>query len=390
MTSERRVRLRRGADTLSAMYGVDCRRDPARRRAATPRRISRWIASLATSALAVTPLTSFATENDGPERSWTLQVDDDFLALTQRDRDYTVGVAFTLAGERPGARALPLAGALHWIDDVTRFRRFGSDPATARQALTLGLQVFTPRDLEAEEPLPDDRPYATLAYVTGSSLALDADRNVALQSSLTLGLLGVPVVGELHRSVHVLIGSPLPNGYAHQISNGGEATFRYALSRERLLASARHGQRPYSVRFGFGGSIGYITEASAELAYRSGPMRVPWWSTPPVSADYAGQPPIAAPDPAAAARAGVVFEAGIEARARFYNSFLQGQFRSSDVTYSYDELEHALLEAWLGFAMTLKSGLAMSYTIRAQTPDIAHGPAARSLTWGSLSFTRRF
>lgn len=353
------------------------------------RRLSRWIVRLATIAVAAAPLTSFATDGDGAERSWTLQVDDDFLALTQRDRDYTVGAAFTLAGEHNGAGP-PLAGALHWIDDVTRFSRIRSDPATARRALTFGLQLFTPQDLEAEEPLLDDRPYATLAYLTGSSLKLDADRNVALRSSFTLGLLGVPIVGELHRSVHALLGSPLPNGYAHQISNGGEPTFRYAVSRERLLTSGRHDERPYSVRFGLGASIGHLTEASAELVYRSGPVRVPWWSTPPLSADYAGQPPIVAPDPAAAAHTGVVFEAGIEARARFYNAFLQGQFRDSDVTYSYHELEHALVEGWLGFAMTLKSGLAVSYTIRAQTRDIAHGPAARSLTWGSISFAKPF
>lgn len=340
------------------------------------------------SALAATPLSGFATEGEGAERAWTLQVDDDFFALTQRDRDYTVGAAFTLAAEDPGARP-PLAGALDWIDDVTRFGRLNSDPATERPALTFGLQLFTPKDLEAEEPLPDDRPYATLAYLTGSSLELDFDHNVALQSSFTLGLIGLPIVGELHRSVHVLLGSPLPNGYSHQISNGGEPTFRYVVSRQRLLRSGRHDERPYSVRFAFGASIGYLTEGSIELAYRSGPVRVPWWSAPPLSADYAGQPPIVAREPGAATSAGVVFEAGIEARARFYNALLQGQFRDSDVTYSHEELERALLEAWLGFAMTLKSGLVVSYTIRAQTPDIAHGPAARSLTWGSISFATR-
>ena len=355
------------------------------------RRRSRWLAFLATGTLAATPLASAAPDGDGGQRAWTLQVDDDFLALTQRDRDYTAGVAFTLVDEDSAARPLPLGGALDWIDGVTRFGRLGSDAASSRRALAFGMQLFTPRDLEAEEPLPDDRPYATLAYLTGSSLAIDADRNIAFESSFTVGLLGLPIVGALHRSLHVLLSSPLPNGYAHQISDGGEPTFRYAVSRGRLLTSGMHNERPYSVRFGIGASIGYVTEASAELAYRSGPLRVPWWSAPPVSADYAGQPPIAAfPEPGAAASRGVVFEAGIEARVRIYNAFLQGQFRESDVTYSYDQLDHVLVEAWVGFAMTLKKGLGVGYTIRHQTQDIAHGPAARAFTWGSISFAQRF
>jgi hypothetical protein len=353
------------------------------------RKLFGWLAPIATSALAATFVSSAAAERDGAPRAWTLQIDDDFLAMMQRDRDYTVGLAYTLVEQDGGARQLPLGGVLDWIDGATRFERLRSDSATSISALTFGLQLFTPRDLEAEEPLPDDRPYATLAYVTGSRLALDDERNVALQSSFTLGLLGLPALGALHRNVHALIGSPLPNGYAHQISDGGEPTFRYAVSRERLLASGMHDDRPYVVRFGIGASAGYITEASVELAYRSGPMRVPWWSVPPVSGDYAGQPAIAAPAPGAAAR-GVVFEAGIEARVRLYNAFLQGQFRNSDVTYSRGELEHVLLDAWLGFAMTLQNGLMVSYTIRGQTHDIAHGPAARALSWGSLSFLQRF
>jgi hypothetical protein len=145
------------------------------------------------------------------------------------------------------------------------------------------------------------------------------------------------------------------------------------------------------VQFGLGASIGYITEVSAEIAYRSGPLRVPWWSAPPLSADYAGQRPFAALfDTGAATSRGVVFEVGIEARARLYNAFLQGQVRHSDVTFSSDELEHVLVEAWLGVATTLKTGLGVSYTIRTQTQEIAHGPGARGFTWGSISFMRRF
>jgi hypothetical protein len=328
---------------------------------------------------------------DGERRAWAMQIDDDFLALMQHDRDYTAGAYFTLVDQDPAARPLPLSGALDGLNGLTRFARLSADAASESRAFEFGLRLFTPSDLEAETPLPSDRPYANLAYVAGSRLTVDTSRNTTLQSSLTLGLLGLPIVGALHRGLHQAIGSPLPNGYAHQISNGGEPTFRYAVSRQRLLASGTRGERPYSVRYGIGASVGYITEASAELVFRSGPLRAPWWGAPPMSSDYAGQPAmVALPEPGAAASPGVVFEAGVESRLRLYNVFLQGQFRHSDVTFSSSELNHVLLEGWVGVAFRLESGLELSYTIRGQSREIAHGTGARSFTWGNLSFAKRF
>jgi len=262
----------------------------------------------------------------------------------------------------------------------------------ASRAFELGLQVFTPTDLTAEEPLPDDRPYASLLYAATSRLTQDAARRAVYQTTFTLGVLGLPVVGNVHRAAHDLLGSPLPSGYDHQISDGGEPTFRYAFAKHRLLASgARNAARPYSVRFGFGASVGYITEVSAEIAFRSGPERTAWWSAPPLPSDYAGQPPLESRREAATAMTrGVVYEAGVAVRARAYDAFLQGQVRHSDVTFASDELNHALVEAWLAFSIVQKNGINVSYTLRWQSPEIAVGTGSRSFSWGSLSFARRF
>jgi hypothetical protein len=321
-------------------------------------------------------------------RAWAFEIDDDFLALTRHDRDYTAGAYFTLADNSVTARSLPLSRSLDRVDGFTRFSRLRADATSEARSLELGLRLFTPSDLEAEGALPDDRPYATLAYVASSNLAVDASGRRALQSTLTLGALGLPIVGALHRGLHELIASPLPNGYSHQISDGGEPTFRYAISRRRLLASGTHGDRPYSLHYGVGASIGYLSELNAELVVRSGPLRGPWWSAPPMSSGYGGHPAILA-EPAAASSRGVVFEAGIQSRLRLYDAFLQGQFRHGDVTFPSDELEHVLLEGWLGVAFQLKSGLELSYTIRRQSREITRGTGARAFTWGQLSFVRR-
>ena len=196
------------------------------------------------------------------------------------EADYTGGFAYTLNDDAPvGPRWL--ARALDWIDDALRVPRAGS-PGEPR-AFEIGVQLFTPRDLTAEEALPDDRPYANLVYASSSSIARDDARDVVRQTTFTICVLGLPIIGDLHRALHELLNSPLPNGYAHQISDGGEPTFRYAFSSQHLLASGTLGERPYSARFGVTANAGYLTDASAEIAMRSGPERVPWWSAPPPS-----------------------------------------------------------------------------------------------------------
>ena len=349
-----------------------------------PRR--RWPLPLAcVAALVATAASRGAAADAAANRGWTLRIDDDFLALQERDADYTGGFAYTLNDDGPvGPRWL--ARALDWIDETLRVPHSGS-PAEPR-AFEIGLQLFTPRDLTAEEALPDDRPYANVLYASSSSLARDEDRNVVRQTTFTIGVLGLPLVGDLHRALHELLQSPLPNGYAHQISDGGEPTFRYAFSSQRLLASGTHDERPYSVRFGFTANAGYVTDASAEIAIRSGPERVPWWSAPPPLTDYAGQPPIRAAG--AASQRGVVLEGGLAVRARVYDALLQGQVRHSDVTFAWGELNHVLLEAWFGVSTELEGGLAISYSLRWQSPEIAAGLGSRSFAWGTLSFARGF
>ncbi|HUO69022.1 MAG TPA: lipid A-modifier LpxR family protein [Gammaproteobacteria bacterium] len=337
-------------------------------------------------ALAAAALSRDAAADDASkDHGWTLRIDDDFLALAERDADYTGGFAYTLNDDGPvGPRWL--GRALDWIDDALRAPRDGT--AASPRAFEIGVQLFTPRDLTAEEALPDDRPYANLVYASTSSLTRDEARDVVRQTTFTIGVLGLPITGDLHRALHELLQSPLPNGYAHQISDGGEPTFRYAFSSQHLLASGTLGERPYSARFGFTANAGYLTDASAEIAIRSGPERVPWWSAPPPLSDYAGQPPMR--QPSAASPRGVVVEGGLAVRARAYNAFLQGQVRHSDVTFAWGELNHLLLEAWFGISAQREGGLAISYSLRWQSPEIAAGIGSRSFAWGTLSFARGF
>src|SRR5215831_12278845 len=176
----------------------------------------RWRQPLACVAIFVATAASRGAAADGASqtRGWTLRIDDDFLALQERDADYTGGFACALNDDGPvGPRWL--ARALDWLDGALRMPRAAS-PAEPR-AFEIGVQLFTPRDLTAEEALPDDRPYANLLYASSSNVTRDERRNVVRQTTLTIGVLGLPIVGGLHRALHELLNSPLPNGYAHQI-----------------------------------------------------------------------------------------------------------------------------------------------------------------------------
>ncbi|HEY8521605.1 MAG TPA: lipid A deacylase LpxR family protein [Gammaproteobacteria bacterium] len=317
---------------------------------------------------------------------WTLHVDNDLFAFTDDDRDYTAGVAFTLGGD--AARENVLAKGLDWLDSRTPLGRFFED-RDAEHSVELGLVLFTPNDLSASEPLADDRPYASLTYAASTRLAVDGP--VAHQSSLTIGFLGLPFAEQLHRGVHEVVGSQEPMGYHHQISDGGEPTFRYAMSRYRLLDRGSWKGKPYSVRLDTTASVGYLTEAGAELSVRWGSFDAPWWSSLPSASDYAGHPPIRAPRPGAQpAKPRVQLSAGVSVRARLYNAFLQGQFRSSDVTHSFSDLDHLLFEAWVGVTTVLKNDLSLSYTVRHQTEEIRAGRGARGFTWASIGVAQQF
>jgi hypothetical protein len=353
--------------------------------------LSRWVALLLLGAVAQSPSAAGPDGAAADQRRWNVHIDNDLLVFSDRDRDYTAGIAFTLEGDGARRHAAFLSKSLAWLDSKTRFDALYSAAAAETHALEIGLLMFTPHEIAAAEPLRDDRPYANLTYAGSTRLTHEPSSSVAYQSSLIVGFLGLPVVENLHRGVHDVVGADTPMGYDHQISDGGEPTFRYTISRYQLLRESSYAGRPYAVRLGLDASVGYLTETSVELAVRWGTVNAPWWSSFAENADYADHPAVTRLRKIGTSeKTGLQISAGVKLRARLYNSFLQGQFRDSDVTYSSSELNHLLLEAWVGVTTILENNLSVSYTIRHQTQELETGRGARGFTWGSLSITQRF
>ena len=310
-----------------------------------------------------------------------VQIDNDLFAGDETDREYTGGLSISISGERARDGLLSLDPLLHRLDRAT----LGEQDVGNHYARQIGLLAFTPSDTLVSEVQPNDRPYASLLFVSNGRVRVDADDRGAWTSSVTIGVLGLSISERLHSAVHALVGSEPPRGYAHQISAGGEPTARYTLARQSLWIADPSGR--IDVKTTVQGSVGFLTETSASISLRAGRFNTPWWAVAPELTDY-----MSAPVPSESYRGGreVYVFVGARIKARAYNAFLQGQFRDSDVHYSANEVEPLLAEAWIGVVTQLLEQTQLSYALHYQTAELRHGPAARDALWGAVQLTHAF
>ena len=313
-----------------------------------------------------------------------VQIDNDLFAGGEKDRDYTGGFGVTISGERARDGLLSLDPLLRRLDDLSTGDA-NTEDTNVYYARQLGLMAFTPSNTLVTEVQPDDRPYASLLFLSNGRVRVDADDRGAWTSSVTIGVLGLSVSERLHSAVHELVGSERPLGYDHQISAGGEPTARYTLARQSLWIADPSGL--VDVKTTVQGSVGFLTETSASISLRAGRFNSPWWGFAPELTDY-----MAAPVPSESYRGGREFYvfAGARVKARAYNAFLQGQFRHSDVNYSADEIEPLLAEAWIGVVTQVLDQTQLSYALHYQTAELRDGPASRDALWGAVQLTHAF
>lgn len=330
-------------------------------------------------------------DDSGQEKylaGWGLHMDNDlFIPGGGRDQDYTGGLGFTLAGRIAETSWWSLDPLLGGIDQLIDLRGHFTRPRATLHAAQLGVIVFSPSDIDSDSAIYDDRPFANLAYLSNSRRYIAADDRPVYQSVFTLGVIGSGIGKGVQNSIHKVSGSTPPNGWDHQISDGGEPTFQYALSRQALLATnEQRGNTEYEFKYNIGGSVGYITETSLSLSGRWGRINTPWWSFTPENSDYNSQPAPVVGNSLGRHQREVFLWGGVKVRARAYNAFLQGQFRDSDVTFDHGEINHVIGEAWLG--LTTQFGASRwSYVVRYHTKEIKEGSGARNPLWAGILFS---
>lgn len=319
-------------------------------------------------------------------RSWTIYFDNDGLAPGRRDRDYTGGLSFTLGGTWATDNALTLNPLLEKLDS---WHRLDSDTIVLH-GIEFGLTVFTPENIVTSIPLTDHRPYASLLYLGSGRQYIDANTGYSRISSLTFGILGLPLAQELQQDLHRLVDSEQPNGWDNQISDGGEPTLRYSVAWSNFLdANYSSNGIEYEIVTTHKLNLGYITDATWGLSTRIGRLETPWWSFSPQLAEYSeySKPSVILPDHRAKE---LYLWAGFNFRARLYNVFLQGQFKDNPVTFNSDELNHLIGETWIGITGEFDEGWRASYFIRAQTSEIKSGPSNHNTLWSGFILGRTY
>ena len=230
--------------------------------------------------------------------------------------------------------------------------------------------------------MPGDRPYASLFFLSGGRQYVTAARSVVYDSSLTLGILGLAAARDVQEALHDVTGSIRPQGWAHQVSAGGEPTARYSLARQALIGSWDRGWGSGDVKWTLAGSLGTVTEGSVALNMRWGRIASPWWTGTPELNTYVQDPEPAPPPPNAGPELFALL--GARFKLRVYDAFLEGQFRHSDLHYSTDDLNLALGKAWVGVEFRTFSGLSCA-TWRAGKPRSSALASARALSCGAAS-----
>ncbi len=321
-------------------------------------------------------------EKERETGSWSLTLDNDLLVPGSRDQDYTYGISVAATGTRARDFSLSLNTPLTWIDRLTGIDGI-TDSGVHGHSFEAGIFGFTPEDKDAKTPLYGDRPYASLLYVSSSRVQVDPGRQVAWHSALTLGAMGLDLAGDIQNGVHKVIGSDRAEGWEHQVSDGGEATFRYAVARQKILPISTD---RLEVKSTVEGSVGYLTEARWSLSFRAGRLHTPWWQTSPELAHYGERNNATA----MSQDNEHYLWGGIALVGRAYNAFLQGQFRDSEVSYDSDEVNHGVAEAWLGYTWAFNDGYRLSYVLRGHTSELKEGVGDRNVLWGGLVFAKTF
>jgi len=312
------------------------------------------------------------------KRGWAWTFDNDILVPSTRDQDYTYGLSFSKQGSSPSFLNSPLSLMNTWL---RLENRFGLEKSTVN-SFEIGAYGFTPEIKENTQPQNNDRPYASILYVSASQNHRTANPDVFWRTSLSLGVLGLDIVGDLQNEVHNITGSEEVKGWDSQISDGGEATARYSISRHRRWDTK---QPSLELKTSSALTLGYITEASYGVNARFGRVQSSWRSQSHELAMY-GEHTRQPPTKSGQQECYWLFGSAIKLRA--YNAFLQGQFRHSDVHYSSSELNHAIVEAWAGYSHAFSNGYRLTYILRGHSSEVKSGVANRNVVWGGLTLSR--
>ena len=142
----------------------------------------------------------------------TLYIEND--SFTGSDQHYTSGVKVSWL-----SADLVDWGQTGWRKHFVEWLPFVNRPGGQKNfGLSLGQNIYTPRDITTPIPNPADRPYAGWSYVELAFISKTSA--VSDRLSLQAGIIGPNSLAKgSQRTLHRLIGSPRPEGWDAQLGN---------------------------------------------------------------------------------------------------------------------------------------------------------------------------
>ena len=301
--------------------------------------------------------------------TWTFVWENDYFANT--DRNYTNGVR------------LSYISGFKTPNGVSRFvsrRLLGADDdAGIRRGFAIGHSIFTPQDISATAPLPDQHPYAGWLY--GEYSVVVEQRDIIDQFSLQVGVVGPAAGGEfVQNNWHELIGAQNVNGWDNQIGNEPGIVLSYERKMRALKSIDRNGLSA-DVTPSYGVSFGNIyTHARAGLTFRLGSDLRNDYGPPRIRPSLAGGGYFSPRD-----RFSWYVFAGAEGRAVAHNIFLEGSlFREGDPSVD----KHVLTgDFQAGLVMQVRR-IQVAYTYVYRTEEFATQDGAQQ--FGAVSISGKF
>ncbi len=168
-----------------------------------------------------------------------------------------------------------------------------SDYRTYLQS-SLGMEIYTAKDITVADPPPEDHPYAGILYWDNSMVSIGS--RSSHQFSLRLGLVGPATGAEyIQTRFHEIIDSPAPRGWDTQLGNEPIVNLFYQYGR-RLMRKDLSDDFAMDLTAGTGGGIGnYYVGGNMGLTARIGRNLPDTYGSMPIIGETA---PIAGLSPA--------------------------------------------------------------------------------------------
>jgi lipid A 3-O-deacylase len=105
-----------------------------------------------------------------------------------------------------------------WVTDAASYVPLFDETASKRVVFSLGQNIYTPDDITARNPDPNDRPYAGWTYIGVGLVSVDGDQLDNLQ--LDIGIVGPYSLAEdVQKAWHEWFGFARPEGWDSQLRN---------------------------------------------------------------------------------------------------------------------------------------------------------------------------